>query len=433
MTILLVGLTSVGLGAQSIVQAARPLPHALQVDSRSRADTHAIAARAAPHTTYSLRFYGHGVSDIDRVKIPIDNPQVPADIGAGDFTIEFWMKAAAANNTSGPCTGGGDNWTNGNIIVDRDIFGAGDYGDFGVSLYGGRIAFGVANSSTSQTVCSATSVANNTWRHIALTRNASTGQIRIFVDGVLDATATGPTGDLSYRNGRSTSWPNDPFLVLGAEKHDYNPSTYPSYNGFLDELRLSTVIRYSGNFTPPAAPFTPDAQTAALYHFDEGPAGLCANNQTIVDSSGAPGGPSHGVCKPGGSGTPGPVYSTDIPFTPSAVALADLAAEGTADGVVVTWETVSEVENVGFHLDRAETPTGPWRRLNAAPIPSAAPGAGRGAVYRWTDREVAAGVTYWYRVTAVDVHGQEEVVGVVSATAGGPERVRRLFLPLVTQ
>ncbi|MCX7854094.1 MAG: LamG domain-containing protein, partial [Caldilineales bacterium] len=302
--------------------------HALRVENWGATPFEVMAVHVESSPSYSLRFYGHGTGQIDRVKIKIDNPQVPADIGAGDFTIEFWLKAAAGNNTSGPCSGGGDNWTNGNILIDRDIFGAGDYGDFGVSLYGGRIAFGAANASTAQTVCSAVSVADNAWHHIALTRRASDGRMQIFVDGVLSATAYGPTGNLSYRNGRSTSWPNDPYLVFGAEKHDYDPGTYPSYNGYLDEVRLSTVIRYHGNFTRPSAAFVPDANTAALYHFDEGPAGPCTG--TIVDS--APGGQSPGTCHYGGSGTAGPVYTTDTPFLggPTPTATPTLSATATA-------------------------------------------------------------------------------------------------------
>ena len=46
----------------------------------------------AQNSTYSLRFYGHGVDGVDRVEIPID-PSVPVDVGATDFTIEWWMKA----------------------------------------------------------------------------------------------------------------------------------------------------------------------------------------------------------------------------------------------------------------------------------------------------------------------------------------------------
>src|SRR5207248_2171427 len=90
----------------------------------------------------SLRFYGNGYGQIDRVKIQID-PPVPVDIGATDFTIEWWMKAFAQDNTSTASGTASDSWIHGNIIFDRDIFGAGDYGDYGISLGNGRIMFGV--------------------------------------------------------------------------------------------------------------------------------------------------------------------------------------------------------------------------------------------------------------------------------------------------
>ncbi|MBI5302388.1 MAG: LamG domain-containing protein [Chloroflexi bacterium] len=268
----------------------------------------------AQGTNYSLRFYGHGVGDIDRVKIPID-PQVPADVGAGDLTFEFWMKANAGENAGTASCGANDGWITANIIFDRDVFNSGDYGDYGIALGSGRIAFGANNGSSGTTVCGNTTVANGIWHHIAVTRNSS-GTIRLYVDGSLDIAApvNGPTGNLSYRDGRTTSFPNsDPFLVIGAEKHDAG-SQYPSFKGWVDEVRISNSIRYSANFTRPGAPFTTDANTMALYHFDEGPAGLCATNQTILDSSGASGGPSNGTCKPGGSAPAGPVYTTDIPF-----------------------------------------------------------------------------------------------------------------------
>ncbi len=262
----------------------------------------------AQSSNYSLRFYGHGVSDIDRVKIAID-PHVPANVG-NDFTIEFWLKALAAENTSPSCAPGDVNWIYGNVVLDRDIYGEGDYGDYGISLAGGYIAFGVAQGSNAQTICGATNVADGNWHHIALTRESATGQMRIFIDGNLDSTGNGPTGDISYRNGRSTSYPNsDPYLVIGAEKHDAG-SSYPSFSGFLDELHISTAVRYTSNFSPPSAPFTADAQTAALYHFDEGPAGACTG--TITDDIGS----SSGQCRHGGSAPAGPVYSSDTPFTP---------------------------------------------------------------------------------------------------------------------
>ncbi|MRR32813.1 LamG domain-containing protein, partial [bacterium] len=149
----------------------------------------------AQSSGYSLRFRGHGTGDIDRVKIKIDAPAVPADVG-GNFTIEFWLKAALSENLSSACTPGSDHWINGNTIIDRDIFGNGDYGDYGISLANGRIAFGVTRGTAKNTICGATNVANGKWHHIAVTRSSATGMIKIFVDGRLDRSGTGPTGNI---------------------------------------------------------------------------------------------------------------------------------------------------------------------------------------------------------------------------------------------
>ncbi|ABU59996.1 LamG-like jellyroll fold domain-containing protein [Roseiflexus castenholzii] len=249
---------------------------------------------------YALRFYGNGSGDIDRVKVRID-PQVPADVG-GDFTIEFWLKTTA---TGGSCSPGasGDGWIAGRTIIDRDVYGNGDYGDYGISLAAGRICFGVERGATGTTIYGSTNVANGQWRHIAVTRNTSSGQMRIFVDGQLDVQGTGPAGDISYRDGRATAYPNsDPFLVFGAEKHDAG-SEYPSYAGLLDDIRISNGVRYTGAFTRPTAPHAVDGQTVALYRFDEG------SGTTISDATGG----SPGVRQLGGSPA-GPVYVTDTPF-----------------------------------------------------------------------------------------------------------------------
>lgn len=257
---------------------------------------------------FSLRFYGHGQGDIDRVKVKIDAPSVPADVSRS-FTLEFWIKASLAENTTPACVPGGSNWIFGNVIIDRDVYGDGDYGDYGVSLANGRIAFGVSRGTEATTICGSRPVADDQWHHVALTRNARTGALAIFVDGSLDASGLGPRGSIGYRNRRPTTYPNsDPYLVFGAEKHDAGPA-YPSFSGYLDEVRISRVVRYLANFTPPNLPFVPDRRTAALYHFDEGPAGPCVG--TVVDS--ARRGRSVGQCLYGGTAPSGPEYSADVP------------------------------------------------------------------------------------------------------------------------
>lgn len=252
----------------------------------------------------SLRFFGTGSGGIDRVVVPI-GAGTAANVGAGDFTVEFWIKGSAAANPAGGCNTANDHWINGHVVVDRDVYFGGDLGDYGISLLGGRIAFGVSKGTSGATVCGATSVLDDAWHHVAVTRRASDGQLRIFVDGVADGqvASSAATGDVSYRVGRSTSYPADPSLVFGAEKHDAG-SSYPSFDGLLDEVRLSTVLRYTAGFTRPAGRFTLDASTAALYHFDDG------SGTGAADAAGT----SPGTLHVGGPSS-GPQWSLDVPFT----------------------------------------------------------------------------------------------------------------------
>ncbi len=259
-------------------------------------------------TGMSLRFYGNPTAEVDRVKVPID-PQVAADLG-GDLTVEFWLKTEPGANPATSCQAGSDGWTYGNVILDRDVFGDGDYGEFGVSLSGGRIAFGVGRAGRQQTICGLIDVADGRWHHVALTRRFVDGVMRIYVDGTESAQGVGPAGDISYRDGRPTGVSSDPFLVIGASKIDEGAGGH-GFSGAIDELRLSSSIRYTSPFDRPLAPFTADAETALLFHFDEGPVGPCLSG--VVDTSGRA---THGQCRHGGSATPGPLYEADAPFLP---------------------------------------------------------------------------------------------------------------------
>ena len=273
--------------------------------------TPTVNTALAQETGLALRLYGNGADapGQDRVVIPIDAPARPADLGATDFTIEFWLKSMPGANSGVATCGANDGWITGNTLIDRDIFGDGDYGDFGIAVSGNVIAFGVSVGASGATLCSTRTVVDGQWRHIAAVRRLD-GFMQLFVDGQPAGSAQGAAGDASYRDDRSTAYPADPYLVFGAEKHDAG-ANYPSFNGWIDEVRLSTIARYSAAFTPPSAPFTADGFTAALYHFDEGPAGACTG--TVPDVSGAASGPSNGACAYGGLPA-GPEYVADTPF-----------------------------------------------------------------------------------------------------------------------
>ncbi len=283
-------------------------PAAASTTSSAATTSSTPAATPGQLTGMSLRFHGNPTADVDQVKVPID-PQVAADLGA-DLTVEFWLKTEPGANPATSCQAGSDGWTYGNVILDRDVFGDGDYGEYGVSLSGGRIAFGVGRAGRQQTICGLIDVADGRWHHVALTRRFADGVMRIYVDGTESAQGVGPAGDISYRDGRPTGVSTDPFLIIGASKIDEGAGGN-GFSGSIDELRLSSSIRYSSPFDRPIAPFTADAETALLFHFDEGPVGPCLSG--IVDTSGRA---THGQCRHGGSATPGPLYEADAPFLP---------------------------------------------------------------------------------------------------------------------
>ena len=264
------------------------------------------APAAAEGPGFALRCFGTGSGDIDRVKIQVDvvgessTPTTPVNVGNADFTIELWMRPIGTNNgtvSAGPSNG----WINGNIFIDHDRFGQNR--SFGASLGSGQVCFGIIGADDAQrTICGTTDIRDGAWHHVAITRQRSDGALAVYVDGAQEATASaanGPDGDVSYPDdatpcsnccGGGNCNFSDPYLVLCAEKHDAGGS-FPSFSGQIDELRVSSSIRYTGTFTRPSAPFIPDASTIALYHFDES-TGTAARD--VMD------GRNHGVLSVGG-------------------------------------------------------------------------------------------------------------------------------------
>ncbi len=114
--------------------------------------------------------------------------------------------------------------------------------------------------------------------------------------------------------------------------------------------------------------------------------------------------------------------------TPTAVTLASFDASSSGDAIHLAWETGSELNSVGFNLYRAEAAGGAQTRLNAALIPSAAPGGAQGATYEYVDESVSAGVTYHYWLEDVAADGSSTMHGPVSAQVT-PQRRLLLIRP----
>ena len=214
----------------------------------------AVATPAvAQLSTQSVQTFGEQSTSEDSVRVPVDAPEQPADVGAGAFTIEQWLRCADADNE--PIVGdyrGSDtqaavyDWISGRIFLDRDINASPPSGgDWGASIHRPSagsstsvVRWGAETSTgTRLTIQGSDDVCDGQWHHVAVGRNGS-NQLFIIVDGETDYVSTDTiAGSLEYPDGTGSG--QDRFLVWGNEKHAFQSG----FRGYLDELRVWSVAR----------------------------------------------------------------------------------------------------------------------------------------------------------------------------------------------
>lgn len=110
----------------------------------------------------------------------------------------------------------------------------------------------------------------------------------------------------------------------------------------------------------------------------------------------------------------GETFAFGLP-APTAVELLSFEARGGDQSVELAWATASEVNNIGFHLYRAESEDGPYEPITAAPVPGLG-SSPEGARYAYTDSGLRNGTTYFYKLEDIDTAGETKLHGPVSAT-----------------
>ncbi len=121
-------------------------------------------------------------------------------------------------------------------------------------------------------------LSRDTWYHIAAVYEASTGQKRIYINGVLDATSE-PYTDGTVLGSATTRYG---FIGVGSEANTFNGTIGPAsyFIGDIDEFRISNAVRYTGSFSVPTEAFTADASTVVLHHFSENGGTITSNSAT---------------------------------------------------------------------------------------------------------------------------------------------------------
>ena len=153
---------------------------------------------------------------------------------SGDYTYECWIYFSATPSNDKHIMGQAAQYSGSQVMIGMNI-------NKQIFVY-----VGGAKRFTSSGLASAQ------WYHVAMSK--ASGVHRLFIDGVLQANtytdSAAVTGSTDFHWGREPS-----------------ASNY-AWNGYLDELRISNIARYTATFTPPSAPFTNDANTNALFHFN---------------------------------------------------------------------------------------------------------------------------------------------------------------------
>ena len=110
-------------------------------------------------------------------------------------------------------------------------------------------------------------------------------------------------------------------------------------------------------------------------------------------------------------------YFTNIQLegNPTLVTLSTFEVVGQGTSLVISWETASEIDTLGYNIRRSDMEEGPFEQINDAII-AANGGPTQGASYEFIDQNVEPGKTYFYKLEDVDTSGSRSVYGPVSAT-----------------
>ena len=161
-----------------------------------------------------------------------------APFGTGDFTIEFWWYPTDTNKQA---LFMGTTGTDHSIAIS---YGMPSGNTIGMWASSNGTSWNMMNCDAGGNGIGSETVNQNAWNHIAMTR--ASGTFKLFVNGALDVTITGQTGQIAdYGQGTYKA-------IIGQW---YTTGTaITDIHGYLSDFRISNgLARYTAAFTPPTA------------------------------------------------------------------------------------------------------------------------------------------------------------------------------------
>jgi hypothetical protein len=158
----------------------------------------------------------------------------------GNFTLECWFNSVS--------------FSSGTVLISKDTYGS-NY-DWSIYMPNSTTMALYTNGTNSNLTVTVPAMSTNTWHHVAFVRNNGTNTI--YLNGV----AYG-SNSMSITNASQTK------ITIGCASWN-NPGIF--FNGYINELRLSKVARYTSNFTPQTTQFLDnnDVVISSVTGFDSG-------------------------------------------------------------------------------------------------------------------------------------------------------------------
>ena len=198
------------------------------------AESRSIVVVGNTHTDTTIKKIGTASAQFDGSGDLLRTTSLPL---GDNFTVECWVYPT---DSSGNNSVWSNEWGTGTPILLTYSH-----------VSHGATKFGVYWGTGSENIITGSGThALNDWYHVALVRSA--GTITMYIDGSSEGTSS-----------QSAEVTNTDFVV-GAV---YTTGTQ-TWNGYIDELRVSDIARYTDDFTTTTTAFTDDDNTMLLLHMD---------------------------------------------------------------------------------------------------------------------------------------------------------------------
>lgn len=197
--------------------------------------------------------FGTGCSQFNGVSsyltVPASSLFAP---GNGDFTIDAWIRPKL-NNSS--------------LIWSQTDTGK-DYFIFGIDS-SGNVFFGSNPDGTATYINGPAPITVYDWYHVAAVRY--NGNVTVYVNGI---------GGSSVSN--TTNLNNTTYIPTIGKRTEAS-SLY--FNGYIDELRYSTIAQWTSNFTLPTTSYSDVSNTSLLLHFNQALTDSSLNNINVTNNN----------------------------------------------------------------------------------------------------------------------------------------------------